>query len=126
MITRAPQALCKRHVDALRPHGLSDRDILDAVQVVSYFNYINRVADALGVDPEPEMQAAHEKWQRTNGVSLTCGKTLRLHAPSAPRESPISRATLWMWCRPSSYSSAVFKCSSINGASIGSPARPRK
>lgn len=69
MITRAPQALCKRHVDALRPHGLSDRDILDAVQVISYFNYINRVADALGVDPEPEMQAAHEKWQRSNGES---------------------------------------------------------
>lgn len=69
MITRAPQALCKRHVDALRPHGLSDRDILDAVQVISYFNYINRVADALGVDPEPEMQAAHQQWQLINGES---------------------------------------------------------
>jgi alkylhydroperoxidase family enzyme len=27
--------------------------IVDAVQVAAYFNYINRVADALGVDPEP-------------------------------------------------------------------------
>jgi hypothetical protein len=26
------------------------------VQVAAYFNYINRVADALGVDFEPEMQ----------------------------------------------------------------------
>jgi hypothetical protein len=26
------------------------------VQVAAYFNYINRVADALGVDLEPEMQ----------------------------------------------------------------------
>jgi hypothetical protein len=26
------------------------------VQVVAYFNYINRVADALGVDLEPEMR----------------------------------------------------------------------
>jgi uncharacterized protein YciW len=42
----------------LRQHGLSDRDILDAVEVIAYFNYINRVADALGIDPEPEMLAA--------------------------------------------------------------------
>lgn len=38
----------------LRAVGLSDRDILDLVQVVSYFNYINRVADGLGVPNEPE------------------------------------------------------------------------
>jgi alkylhydroperoxidase family enzyme len=43
-------------VETLRKHGLTDRDILDAVQVISYFNYINRVADALGIDPEPEMR----------------------------------------------------------------------
>jgi len=28
------------------------------VQVASYFNYINRIADALGVDLEPEMPAS--------------------------------------------------------------------
>ena len=39
----------------LRDVGLTDRDIHDAVQVISYFNYINRVADALGTDLEPEM-----------------------------------------------------------------------
>ena len=39
----------------LRRVGLTDRDILDAVQVIAYFNYINRVADALGVDLEPDM-----------------------------------------------------------------------
>ncbi len=63
MVTRAPGALNARHLETLRLHGLSDRDILDAVQVISYFNYINRVADALGIDPEPEMQQAYEKWQ---------------------------------------------------------------
>jgi alkylhydroperoxidase family enzyme len=63
MVTRAPGALDPRHLEPLRQHGLSDRDILDAVEVVSYFNYINRIADALGTDPEPEMQAAHGKWQ---------------------------------------------------------------
>ena len=63
MVTRVPSAMERRHVEALRMHGLSDRDILDAVQIISYFNYINRIADALGIDPEPEMQAAHQKWR---------------------------------------------------------------
>ena len=39
-------------LDTLRAHGLDDRTIHDATQVISYFNYINRVADALGVEPE--------------------------------------------------------------------------
>jgi alkylhydroperoxidase family enzyme len=38
----------------LRRHGFPDEAILEIVHIVGYFNYINRVADALGVDPEPE------------------------------------------------------------------------
>jgi uncharacterized peroxidase-related enzyme len=60
LVTRRPSAVRKKDVDSLRRHGLSDRDILDAVEVIAYFNYINRVADALGIDPEPEMRAAAE------------------------------------------------------------------
>jgi uncharacterized peroxidase-related enzyme len=63
MVTRAPSAISPRHLDTLRQHGLSDRDILDAVEVVSYFNFINRIAAALGTDPEPEMEPAHKQWQ---------------------------------------------------------------
>lgn len=36
--------------DTLRAEGWSDKDIHDATQVIAYFNYINRVADALGVE----------------------------------------------------------------------------
>jgi uncharacterized peroxidase-related enzyme len=39
-------------LDALRGHGLDDRAIHDATQVIGYFNYITRLADALGVEPE--------------------------------------------------------------------------
>jgi uncharacterized peroxidase-related enzyme len=57
LVTRKPAAVRKQDVDTLRKHGLSDCDILDAVEVIAYFNYINRIADALGIDPEPEMRA---------------------------------------------------------------------
>jgi len=33
--------------------------------VIAYFNYINRVADALGIDPEAEMPEAHEEWKKS-------------------------------------------------------------
>jgi uncharacterized peroxidase-related enzyme len=39
-------------LDALRHKGFDDRAIHDAVQVIAYFNYITRVADALGVERE--------------------------------------------------------------------------
>lgn len=53
-LTQAPASVTGGDIDALRTGGLSDRAIHDATQVIAYFNYINRVADGLGVDPEPE------------------------------------------------------------------------
>lgn len=41
-----------RDLDELRACGFDDRGIHDAVQVIGYFNYITRVADALGVERE--------------------------------------------------------------------------
>ena len=63
-LTRAPAEMSRADIEALRKVGLSDRAIHDVVQVVSYFNYINRVADALGTDPEdfyPPRQRATER-----------------------------------------------------------------
>lgn len=37
--------------------GFDARAIHDAAQVIAYFNYINRVADALHVELGPEMPA---------------------------------------------------------------------
>ena len=61
LVTRTPSAVRPQDLETLRKHGLTDRDILDAVEVISYFNYINRVAEALGIDPEPEMREAFER-----------------------------------------------------------------
>lgn len=57
-MTRAPAECGAADVAALRAAGFGDRAIHDAVQVIAYFNYINRVADALGTDPEDFYPAA--------------------------------------------------------------------
>lgn len=59
-ITREPAAATAADLDELRRAGFGDAAIHDAVQVIAYFNYINRVADALGVDPEPGIRAWEE------------------------------------------------------------------
>jgi len=55
-VTRTPAGCTATDVDRLRSAGWSDRAIHDAVQIVAYFNYINRVVDALGVEPEPDFR----------------------------------------------------------------------
>ncbi|MBI5713737.1 MAG: peroxidase [Chloroflexi bacterium] len=55
-LTHHPHQMTPNDLDILRSHGLDDRAISDAVQVISYFNYINRLADALGVEPEDFIQ----------------------------------------------------------------------
>jgi uncharacterized peroxidase-related enzyme len=55
-LTRSQRAMSKDDIEALRAHGFDDRAIHDAVQVIAYFNYITRVVDALGVEPEEFIQ----------------------------------------------------------------------
>ena len=54
-LTLAPGGMQAADLEPLRAQGLEDAAIHDAVQVIGYFNYINRVADALRVDLEPGM-----------------------------------------------------------------------
>ena len=63
-LTHKPASMTPADLDVLREHGLDDRDLPDATQVIGYFNYLNRVADALGTDLEPEMPARPAEWGR--------------------------------------------------------------
>ena len=51
-LTREPWAVTVDDVDRLRTAGFDDTAILDICQVVSYYNYVNRLADGLGVELE--------------------------------------------------------------------------
>lgn len=55
-LTQTPQKMTQGDADALRLAGFSDEDIVDAAQLIGYFNYSNRVMDSLGIEPEPEMR----------------------------------------------------------------------
>ena len=54
-LTRTPAAMTEADLRPLRAAGLDDGAIHHAVQVIGYFNYINRVADAVHVELDPEM-----------------------------------------------------------------------
>ncbi len=51
-LTLEPWNVTRDDIDDLRSVGVDDRGVVDANQVVSYFNYVNRVADGLGVELE--------------------------------------------------------------------------
>jgi uncharacterized peroxidase-related enzyme len=55
-LTLTPGAMGPEDLEPLRAVGLDDAAIHDLAQVTSYFNYINRIADGLGVDPEDFMK----------------------------------------------------------------------
>ena len=59
-LTLEPWDVTERDVNDLRRLGLSDEEILDVVLVASYFNFINRVALALGVEFDEEEVAGYK------------------------------------------------------------------
>ena len=51
-LTRRPAQIGREDVDLLRAAGFSDAGILDICQVTAYYNFVNRLADGLGVELE--------------------------------------------------------------------------
>ena len=48
-LTTAPAAMSARDIERLRSVGLGDLELLDLNNIVAYYNYINRVANGLGL-----------------------------------------------------------------------------
>ncbi len=60
----------------LRAAGLDDRSIHDAVQAISYFCYINRVAEGLGVDLEPGMPPRPSEVEQEETILRAAGEAM--------------------------------------------------
>lgn len=56
-LSGTPAAMGPDGVERLKDAGFEDRAVHDASQVIAYFNYINRLADGLGVDREAWIRA---------------------------------------------------------------------
>ena len=56
-LTESPGSVAEEDLEPLRNAGLDDENILNLNLVVSYFNFVNRIAQGLGVEfSETEMQ----------------------------------------------------------------------
>lgn len=51
-LTETPWDMEKADVEKLRRNSFSDAAILDLNQIAGYFNFVNRLADGLGVELE--------------------------------------------------------------------------
>lgn len=59
-LTTAPNAMVASDVQSLRDAGLNDGEILEANQIVCYFNYANRLLNGLGVTTDGDIVGYYE------------------------------------------------------------------
>ena len=61
-LTRTPAEMKEQDVLRLRNLGLTDEQILSTVGITCVFNFMNRLADGLGVDIPEERAKAMANW----------------------------------------------------------------
>ncbi|MGQ0535644.1 MAG: peroxidase-related enzyme [Methanobacteriota archaeon] len=59
-LTRSAGSVHEGDVATLRTHGFADEAILQAILTVSYFNFVNRLALATGIDPAEDRAKAYK------------------------------------------------------------------
>ena len=55
-LTRHPDSISEADIQELQSHNFSDRAILEINLAASYMNFVNRIAQGLGVDLEDSIQ----------------------------------------------------------------------
>lgn len=59
-MTREQWECREADVGALRQAGWTDEAIVDAVGIIGFFNFVTRIADALGVEVNKEFASVHK------------------------------------------------------------------
>jgi len=60
-LTRDPNNMVEADVSAMRDAGLDDGQILEANQIIGYFNYVNRLLNGLGVTADGDVVGYYAK-----------------------------------------------------------------
>ena len=56
-LTVNPVSVSEQYIASLRDAGFSDRAVLEINLAASYMNFVNRIAEGLGVEIEPSLTA---------------------------------------------------------------------
>lgn len=57
-LTSGASGVSDADIEALRAHGFTDAQVWEATFVAAFFNLVTRMADAFGISPRPEWEAA--------------------------------------------------------------------
>jgi alkylhydroperoxidase family enzyme len=60
-LTLTPGAMVESDVTALKEAGVDDGEILEANQIIGYFNYVNRCLNGLGVTTDGDVVGYYAK-----------------------------------------------------------------
>src|SRR5713101_7463919 len=60
-LTREPSSVKQEDLETLRQQGFSDEQVVDIVLITCTFNFMDRLADGLGVELDPQMQRLVER-----------------------------------------------------------------
>ena len=60
-LTLSPGDMQEADIAALKNEGISDGEILEANQIIGYFNYVNRLLNGLGVSTDGDIVGYYKK-----------------------------------------------------------------
>lgn len=70
-----PSTVSAADVQSLRDTGFDDQGVLDIAMIVCTFNFMNRLADGLGVQVDKGMEKSHERGTARALEALAAGDT---------------------------------------------------
>ena len=65
-VTRAATTVTQADLDHLRSYGLTDEALFAIVEIVGFFSYVNRIADAFGVELDDFLEQRRD-FNESNG-----------------------------------------------------------
>jgi len=60
-LTREPSSVKREDLEALKVRGFSEEQVVDIALITCTFNFMDRLADGLGVELDPQMQRLVER-----------------------------------------------------------------